>query len=228
MKALLKKFVYWLLPREMTSSLWNYRILSGGLGQYRSMKRWECLDANLEPIPWYTYPAIEYLKQLDFSQKSVFEFGSGNSSRFWAKRCKRLVAVEDDQEWHAKMKGQFPPNVDYRFYPEAEAYIDSINGFAEKFDVIVIDGSHRYECAVQALGKLSEEGFIILDNSDWKEKTSQLLREADLIEVDMAGFGPINPYTWTTSFYFSRKVKLSPAQGRQPLPGPGSLDHRES
>jgi hypothetical protein len=95
------------------------------------------------------------------------------------------------------------------------------------FDVIIIDGSTRFECAIEALCKLKDDGFLILDNSDWKEKTSKLLREADLIEVDMSGFGPINNYTWTTSFYFRRNVKLASAHSRQPIHGIVSLNHRE-
>ena len=39
-----------------------------------------CLDRNGNPIPWYTYPAIEYLSQFDYSRKTIFEFGCGNSS----------------------------------------------------------------------------------------------------------------------------------------------------
>ena len=48
-----------------------------------------------------------------------------------------------------------------------------------------------------------------------------------IIEVDMSGFGPINRYTWTTSFYFRRKVDLMPAFDRQPVPGIGSMKRIE-
>ena len=90
--------------------------------------------------------------------------------------------------------------------------------------MIVIDGSHRLECAEEALKKLKGNGFIILDNSDWMQKTSKVLREADLIEVDMSGFGPINYYTWTTSLYLTRKVELKPFSDLQPLSGIGSIE----
>ena len=38
----------------------------------------------------------------------------------------------------------------------------------------------------------------------------------------MSGFGPINDYTSTTSFYFDRRFAFLPKQGRQPVPGIGS------
>src|SRR5688572_10403591 len=49
-----------------------------------------------QPIPWYTYPAIEFIRQLDFSQSTVFEYGSGNSTMFWAASAARVISVEED------------------------------------------------------------------------------------------------------------------------------------
>jgi hypothetical protein len=201
--------------------LWNFKILGIDFGQYKTARLWESLDRNNDPIPWFSYPAIEYIMQLDFSEKTVFEFGSGNSTRFWAGRCKKVVSVDDKREWYNKMKGKLPDNVEY-FLKGGQEYIKSISTFENVFDVIIIDGGHRYECAVEALSKLSDDGFIILDNSDDEEKASKLLRDADLIEVDMSGFGPIQRGTWTTSFYFRRNVRLTPAFDRQPIRGIGS------
>ena len=223
-----KKLVSKVVPNEFLKALRNYRILSVGYGQFRSMKRWECVDRDNHPLPWYTYPAIEYIKQLDFSRKIIFEFGSGNSTKFWASRCERLISIEDDWKWYDKIKINLPNNVDYRFVDEKRLYCGSISDFVCDFDVVIIDGSHRYECAVEALKKLKSDGMIILDNSDWKAKTAALLREGGLIEVDMSGFGPINDYTWTTSFFLRRDVKLVPAYERQPIHGIGSLHHTET
>ncbi|MGC4013464.1 MAG: hypothetical protein QM755_02940 [Luteolibacter sp.] len=226
--SMIAKIAARVLPSDVVTSLQNYRILSKGFGQYASIKNWECIDAEGTPIPWYTYPAIEYLKQLDFSAKAVFEYGSGNSTRFWSGISRTVTAVEDDQEWYEKIRPKLGANVHYRFITDPVEYAQSIRAHEGLLDVIIVDGSHRYECAIEALPKLRDDGFIILDNSDWQDKTSRLLREADLIEVDMSGFGPINGYTWTTSFYFRRNVKLTPRQDCQPARGIGSIHHRMS
>jgi hypothetical protein len=227
-KKMIKKIAIRLLPLGIRATLRNYKILSLELGQYKTICRWDCVDRYNNPIPWYSYPAIEYIKQLDFSDKIVFEYGSGNSTIFWAPRCKKLVSVEDNQQWYNKVKAKLADNVEYTLFNEKEKYINSIDNYAGKFDIVIIDGSHRYECSAKALQNLKDDGFIILDNSDWKEKTSEVLRGADLIEVDMCGFGPINGYTTTTSFYFTRNVKLKPAYDRQPVHGIGSLHHSEA
>ena len=31
-----------------------------------------CEDRDGNPIPWYTYPAIEYISQFDYSEKEIF------------------------------------------------------------------------------------------------------------------------------------------------------------
>ena len=228
MKKIFKKIATRLIPRGILATLRNYKILSLYAGQYKTICRWDCVDRYDNPIPWYSYPAIEYIKQLDVSDKTIFEYGSGNSTIFWASRCKKLVSVEDNQHWYNKVKAKLPDNVEYTLFNEKQKYISSIDNHPDKFDIVIIDGSHRYECCARALQNLKDDGFIILDNSDWKEKTSQVLRESNLIEVDMSGFGPISDYTWTTSFYFTRSVKLKPAYGRQPIHGIGSLHHTEA
>jgi hypothetical protein len=226
---MIKKIIRTILPKEILATFRNYRILSDYYGQYKTIKNWDCVDAKDNPIPWYTYPAIEYIKQLDFHDKVVYEYGSGNSTLFWAKRCKKLISVENDKKWYEKIKRAITSNnVEYHLLEKEQEYVHSIHRYENNFDVVIIDGIYRYQCAVEALKKIRGDGFIILDNSDWKEKTSELLRQSDLIEVDMSGFGPINAYTWTTSFYFTRNVKLIPACNRQPVHGIGSLNHTES
>lgn len=226
-RRVIKKLVKIALPLHVRKTLQNYEILSARFGQYATMRDWDSIDAEGSPIPWYSYPAIEYLKQFDFSEKRVFEFGSGNSTIFWAGRSKLVVSVEDDRAWFDKTASKLPESVQYIFCEGQGDYVNQIRIFDEKFDIVIIDGKYRSECVPSALDMLADDGFVILDNSDWHESASALLRDADLIEVDMAGFGPINGYTTTTSFYFRRSVKLRPLHHRQPVPGIGALHHRD-
>jgi hypothetical protein len=66
-------------------------------------------------------------------------------------------------------------------------------------------------------------GMIVLDNSDWFPLTAAALRDYDLIEVDMSGFGPINDSAWTTSLFFHRSFAVSPRYGRLPLSPVGGV-----
>lgn len=192
-------------------------------GHFLSFMQQSCINLYEDPIPWYTYPAIAFLDQFDFSDKNVFEYGSGNSSRFWAKRARTIVSVEHDSDWYLKINEMKSVNQTLMLKDNKSEYINSIDIGAMAYDLIIIDGVYRLNCAKRAIDNLIQGGIIILDNSDWYPNTSRLLRETGLIQIDFTGLGPINYYTWTTSLFFSRDVNLRPKSGRQPQPGIASL-----
>ncbi|MCX6026924.1 MAG: SAM-dependent methyltransferase [Chloroflexi bacterium] len=222
---IIKRILLAIVPRGILVLGKNSFILGMEFGQMLSANRMACVDKDGNPIPWYTYPAIYFLRQLDFSTKRVFEYGSGNSTLFWSGVCRSLVSIEDDQLWYSKIRPRLPAHVDYRLIQDKDDYVTAINGSRDPYDVVIIDGSHRLECAIAAGSRVSENGMIVLDNSDWHKKTADYLRNLDLIEVDMNGFGPINHYTWTTSFFFTRDFRFPPLPQGQPSPGIGGLRH---
>ena len=72
-------------------------LLEIGYGHLNSQRSKSCVNGNGEPIPWFTYPSIEYLNQLDLSGKTMLEWGAGNSSIFFSKRVKELISIENDE-----------------------------------------------------------------------------------------------------------------------------------
>ncbi|MGF1590469.1 MAG: class I SAM-dependent methyltransferase [Pleurocapsa sp.] len=221
---MLKKFLIKLISLVKLDALILFR-QSGYLqqiGWVKSFRLKQPIDRDLQPLPWYTYSAIEYIKQLDFSHREVFEYGSGNSTIFWSKLAKRVVSIENNQQWYELVAKSVAKNVEIKLIKDDAAYIQAILQH-ENFDVIVIDGSYRLDCATTAINRLKPGGFIILDNSDWHVKTAKVLRDANLIQVDLTGLGPINHYAWTTSFFLHRDFNLQPKGNNQPEHGTGAL-----
>lgn len=195
----------------------NWRIFRDTYGQLRSLRSESCLDAQGNTVPWFTYPAIEYLNQIDLSGIRVLEFGSGNSTLYWARRAAKVVSVEDSKSWYERMAPKMPSNVEYILAATRDAIVAAAERQAGPFDLIVNDGVYRYDCAVATRSKLADGGMVILDNSDWCARTCAYYRDSDLIEVDMAGFTPLCEYTMTTSFFLSRSIRLKPAHACQPV-----------
>lgn len=195
-------------------------------GYINTLNLGEPLDFNLKPIPWYTYPAIHFLDQLDISKKTVFEWGSGNSSLFYANRCEEVVSIENHKDWYAKISSTKRENQTIHLVEnDLESYVNIIKRIDRKYDIIVIDGElFRTECSKIALNYLNNGGIIILDNSDWFKNAAKELNNANLIQVDFHGFGPINDYTWTTTFYFHQNYKFS-YKGDLPSYSIGGLNH---
>lgn len=173
-----------------------------------------CLDEDGCPIPWLTYPCVCYLKQLDFSQRSVFEYGSGASTEFWASRAERVVSVENEAAWATRISDLALPNVEL-IVATGDTYVAACNR-AAPHDVIVIDGYWRYDCAKVCFQALSPGGMIILDNSERYPAIIEYLRGQGLNQVDFIGPGPINRYVWATSIFLTRGADMKPRKLMQP------------
>lgn len=207
----------WAIPEPVRAELFARKIDAGlsrrlleGFGLHRSLIEQACVDAGGEPIPWYTYPTIEYLDQHDFSAAAVFEFGSGNSTRYWAGRAARVVSVEHDPQWHARMTSVLAsqPHVEIELVTEPLAYAERVRPKAP-FDVIVIDGQSRVEAARAAIDCRSDGGIILLDNADGYPNVAAILRdEGGLMQIDFNGFGPFNSVPWRTSMFFEGHMRF--------------------
>lgn len=193
---------------SVSGMLYNFMRLASGFGQWRSMRARMPVTANGEPLPWYTYPAIEYLCSFNFKECDVFEFGAGNSSLFWAERARSSISVEDDRDWFQSIDNITKKNQTVIHRQSENDYVESLSEQGQSFHVIVIDGKWRRRCADEAIKFLTEGGMIILDNSDWYPESSRFLRENGFFQIDFSGFGPINAYCWTTSIFIKTPTSL--------------------
>jgi hypothetical protein len=125
--------------------------------------------------PWLTRTANEILNNLLRKTDVGFEWGSGRSTRWIARRIGHLVSVEHDSAWAAKvrewLRAESIHNVDYRLLPledkesgDAE-YVKAIDSVAdESLDFCLIDGVLRDYCAEKALAKIKLGGILVIDN----------------------------------------------------------------
>lgn len=171
------------------------------LGYAESSKTRTPCDAKGLPLPWYTYPAIAYLRQFALGDCCVFEWGCGNSSLFFAARCRKVRSIDIAASWVEKIRMNAPANLDVHHRP-IDAFPSSISNFGETYDIIVIDAERRLDCAHESVKYLNAGGLIIVDNADNSPKTCSFLRSEGLLQVDFTGFGPVCTYRWTTSLFF--------------------------
>lgn len=81
-----KKIKELLLPYR--KQYYNFKTLAYKYNQLQSIKECKCVDKDGLSIPWYTYPAIEYLRGLNFSTKSILEWGGGPHHFFGQRKQK--------------------------------------------------------------------------------------------------------------------------------------------
>lgn len=185
------------LPRSMREaerSLAHLSVLRS-LGWFRSMREGAPVDAAGEPIPWYTYPALIWLRGFVKPHHSVFEFGAGHSTLWYARHAAVIQSVEHDAEWERRLRRRLPGNVALQLAQSSgqeagdattSPYVQAIHG---QHDIVVIDGMERAGCAAVAPAHLKPEGVIVFDNSDRPGYAVALerLAAAGFARVDFVG-----------------------------------------
>ena len=207
-REIIKKPIVGLMKAMDFYSLFLLR--SGGMlkedGWFRSFREGRAVDLNGNPIPWLTYPAIEFIEQRICPDMCVFEYGCGASTLWWAARVKEVIACEHDMAWYREVVSSIPVNANIHHIPleyggEYSRLVTSIN---KKFDVIVIDGRDRVNCAINALNSLAPDGVIIWDNSDREEYREgyQHLFANGFKKIEFIGLAPIETIKTETGIFY--------------------------
>lgn len=209
--SMLKRPIFWILDLLDLRGLYSLR-RGGPLfedGWFRSYREQTSIDATGLPLPWLTYPAIEFLLRRIKPEMSVFEYGSGGSTRWWASRVRDVVSVEHDRTWFEKARKDQQAHV--RAYQidlvYGGEYSRKIQDFENCFDVVVVDGRDRVNCLKNCLQALKPLGVVILDNSDRPEYSEGVafLYVNGFKRLDFIGLCPIVNYKSETSIFYRKE-----------------------
>lgn len=193
--------------RNTVTALYTPIVFSRITGHFTSSIHAKAYDRNKNPIPWYTYPMVHYLNGLDLREYKVLEFGGGQSTIWWASRCREVIALEDNQEWIDMIVPDLPDNSTMMHVNLTFDAIDEILQ-DQRFDIVIIDGLERKKAAQAALDRLADGGVIIFDNSDGYTGPNGEYPIIDLYEregftrIDFYGFAPGVVLPHCTSLFF--------------------------
>ncbi|MES2278243.1 MAG: class I SAM-dependent methyltransferase [Bacteroidota bacterium] len=164
------------------------------------------VDKHGNPIPWVTYSFIDFIRERIQKQHTVFEFGSGNSTYFYAKYAGKVVSVEHDQEWYDKIVNTKPENAEMIFtelktdgdYCRMPLKLD------QKFDIIIVDGRDRVNCCKQAVDAVTPGGVVVLDDSEreFYNDGVAFLKEKGFKQLSFSGISPGLFYNKATSVFY--------------------------
>lgn len=190
------------------------QLISGFLTRTGWLMSWnqnQCVDQNGDFVPWYSYPAIDFIKSRLNNTISVFEFGCGYSTLFYAKHCGRVFSVDTKEEWVNKIN-KLSSNANLQnleIMLVSSNFADSIDLIGEKFDLIIIDSAQRLECAIASYYNLAKNGIVILDNSDRENyyKIFNFFADRNFKQLTFSGLGPLRfDLSSTTVFYRSENI----------------------
>ena len=173
-------------------------------------------------VPWWTYKAIDEVEAWLTARARpirVFEWGSGASTMWLAKRTDEIITVEHHPEF-AAMIGPRLDVLDGVTFREVAApaaatprigsqkpgsegldffdYVHAIDDTDGTFDLIVIDGRAREACLTAAIPRVADDGLIVFDNSH-RKRYQQAIAASGWTERALGGLTPTLPYPDKTS-----------------------------
>lgn len=173
-------------------------------------------------VPWWSYGAISEVGGWLADRERpirVFEYGSGASTIWLAKRADEIHSVEHHRGFGEMMAAEVGKldNVSLRIIePVASerpvvgsskeghqgldfaAYVDAIDAVPGEFDLVVIDGRAREACLTKAAARLAPGGIIVFDNSR-RQRYRVAIEASGLRERIFRGLTPTLPYPEQTS-----------------------------
>jgi hypothetical protein len=180
-------------------------------------------------LPWWTFGAIDHVEAIlrrRGRDMVAFEYGSGASTLWLARRCSAVYSVEHDSAWAERTRALCRPhhNVailavpptplthstrcrsgrvgwqDYAF----DDYVESVRRYPFRFDLIVVDGRCRPQCLQEARGKLNDDGLIIFDNSN-RQRYRPAIDNVSMEREVFRGLVPSLPIPGETTIFYAAK-----------------------
>ncbi|MCJ8210722.1 class I SAM-dependent methyltransferase [Mucilaginibacter sp. RS28] len=194
-------------PKRLRSLLsFNGKGYLNEIGWFNAFDNQKPVDAEGNPIPWVTYSFIDFIKDRIGKQHAIFEFGSGNSTFFYAKSAGIVVSVEHDKGWYETILNNRPENSEIIFcelHKDGD-YCRMPVKLGEQFDIIIVDGRDRVNCCKQAVAALSENGVVVLDDSEreFYQPGIDFLKENGFRELPFSGISPGLFYRKSTSIFY--------------------------
>jgi hypothetical protein len=173
-------------------------------------------------VPWWSYASIDAVQAWLDSRAApvrVYEYGSGASTFWLARRAAEVHSVEHHREFGELMARELAglDNVTLRLveptpsdHPEIgsakegyggrdfSAYVRSIDRVSGDFDLVVVDGRAREACLDAALGRLAPGGLVVFDNSR-RRRYRRAIASHRVVEERYLGLTPTLSYPDQTS-----------------------------
>lgn len=178
-------------------------------GWFESFDSSASVDKNGSPVPWVTYPFIDFISERLNRKMDIFEFGSGSSTFFYSRRVNSVTTVEHNREWFDRVAGKKDENVELIFckLDEDGKYCRSAKSTGRKFNLIIVDAEDRVNCIFNSLNSLLEDGIIVLDDSERKEYTPgiEFLIKNSFRRLDFWGIAPGILFKKCTTIFYKDK-----------------------
>ena len=196
-------------------------------------------------LPWWTYRAIDvvggYLAGLGYSAR-VFEYGSGASTIWLARRAASVESVEHDETWATRVRELAAVREGLRCTPvvhvlevptsphpvvpsgapsgrgrDFAGYVAAIDRTDGEFDLVLVDGRAREAALLKALDRVSSGGLVLLDDAQ-RQRYQGAIHAAELrgwCVLRTHGATPCQPFPRETVLLSRQPLSMSGARATE-------------
>lgn len=129
--------------------------------------------------PWMSDQEIDLIKKYLSEDKVMLEWGSGGSTCTFAPLVKEYYSIEHNKKWYedvdtylSKQKFRekvfnflvepdFPRTIPTK-YEEFKSYIEYVDTINKNYDIVLIDGRARVECAKYVIPCLNDDAVVLV------------------------------------------------------------------
>ena len=185
--------------------------LEAGLNGYLDQVGWintrahaYAMDREGREVPWLTYPAIMFLSERVRDGWRLLEFGAGSGTVWWSKRVHHVTAIEHDRGWADEVEKKCVATVRLADPSSSIAYLE--HSQPRSYDIVVIDGLFRNECAFAAPDLLVGGGVIVLYDAQRPayQPALDFLRSSGFSCLKFHGPQPVNKHPGCTAIFYKQ------------------------
>lgn len=176
-------------------------------GWVRSVRAGAIVDAGGAPQPWTTFPFIDFLGPRLGRGWTVFEYGAGASTLYFAARVAAVTAVEHDAAFADRLRPALPRQARLLVRPgESADYAEAIAECPAPPELVCVDGVDRVRCVAAALPRLAPGGVLVLDDAERPEYEPARVRlaAAGFRAVEFWGLAPGRVERKCTTVFYRR------------------------
>jgi hypothetical protein len=195
------------LPPEMNALV--------ATGIVRSLVEARPVDGRGYPIPAFVHGATDFIEPLLRPEWHALVWGTGADLEWWSSRVSTVAAIlAKGAHDPAHLTGVGKVGIDVRIEDADSSGYSDVRAIDGQVDVAAIGGEFPERCVSAVLGKISDNGLVIVENADRAACTSaiRILGEAGWRRVDFWGILPQYLFQGCTSVFFKDDRYVNPTR----------------
>jgi|LakMenE01Jun11ns_1017448.scaffolds.fasta_scaffold9647611_2 hypothetical protein len=158
--------------------------------------------------PVLSLPFLDWFESYDFSEFNFIEFGSGNSTNYFAEKVKNVISFENDLYYFNSIKPNLLDNVDYRFIESDELITKDLNIVIDEKTIVFVDCAANRFLTTKNIFKLGLPNIFILDNSERYKNTCKYIYSKGYAEIPFWGIRLEEPEEACTSVFIKNTFNM--------------------